>query len=104
MPTGKENTFANRTLPDCVYITLRDDQPVNLCSAFEAPVKKSSEGYAKVSERALVAKARDVYSKFAAEPKLALCIGDELRQIAEFHPLNELIGTLKNSVLSATEM
>ena len=36
MPTGKQNTFANRTLPDAVYVTLREDQPVNLCGAFEA--------------------------------------------------------------------
>lgn len=30
MPTGKQNTFANRTLPDAVYVTIREDQPVNL--------------------------------------------------------------------------
>ena len=34
MPTGKQNSYANRTLPDAVYITLRQDQPVNLCGAF----------------------------------------------------------------------
>lgn len=38
MPTGKQNTFANRTLPDAVYITVRKDQPLNLCGAFERPV------------------------------------------------------------------
>lgn len=36
MPTGKQNTFANRTLPDAVYVTIRGDQPVNLCGAFES--------------------------------------------------------------------
>ena len=36
MPTGKQNTFANRTLSDAVYVTLREDQPVNLCGAFRA--------------------------------------------------------------------
>ena len=25
MPTGKQNSFANRTLPDAVYVTLRQD-------------------------------------------------------------------------------
>ena len=25
MPTGKQNTFANRTLPDAVYVTIRED-------------------------------------------------------------------------------
>ncbi len=38
MPTGKQNTFANRTLPDGVVVTVRDSQPVNLVGAFEDPV------------------------------------------------------------------
>lgn len=38
MPTGKQNTFANRTLPDAVVISVRTDQPVNLVTAFESPV------------------------------------------------------------------
>ena len=46
MPTGSQNTFANRTLPDAVYVTIREDQPVNLCGAFERAVRKSAEGYA----------------------------------------------------------
>jgi CRISPR system Cascade subunit CasC len=39
MPTGKQNTFANRTLPDAVVISVRTDQPVNLVTAFESPVE-----------------------------------------------------------------
>ena len=35
MPSGKQNTFANRTLPDMVYVTFRNEQPVNLVGAFE---------------------------------------------------------------------
>jgi CRISPR system Cascade subunit CasC len=38
MPTGKQNTFANRTLPDGVVVTVRETQPVNLVGAFENPV------------------------------------------------------------------
>jgi CRISPR system Cascade subunit CasC len=43
MPTGKQNTFANRTLPDAVVVTIRDDQPVNLVGAFEDAVESSAE-------------------------------------------------------------
>lgn len=39
MPTGKQNTFANRTLPDAVVVSVRADQPVNLVTAFESPVE-----------------------------------------------------------------
>lgn len=38
MPTGKQNTFANRTLPDAVLVVLRDRQPINLVGAFEEPI------------------------------------------------------------------
>lgn len=43
MPTGKQNTFANRTLPDAVVVVVRDDQPVNLVGAFELPVRAGEE-------------------------------------------------------------
>lgn len=48
MPTGKRNTFANKTLPSYVMINIRQDTPVNLVSAFEEPVK-SRTGYVKES-------------------------------------------------------
>lgn len=55
MPTGKQNTFANRTLPDVVQISLREDQPVNFVGAFEKAVPISKEGYVQESARRLVA-------------------------------------------------
>ena len=68
MPTGKQNTFANRTLPDLVYVTLRDDQPVNLVGAFEKPVVAGAEGYMQRSADALQAYAKKVYTNFADAP------------------------------------
>ena len=55
MPTGKQNTFANRTLPDAVVITLRDDQPINCVGAFERAVVPGSaeSGYVAAAARAL---------------------------------------------------
>jgi CRISPR system Cascade subunit CasC len=38
MPTGKQNTFANRTLPDAVLVKARDTQPISFAGAFEEPV------------------------------------------------------------------
>ena len=43
MPTGKQNSFANRTLPDAVVAVVRDDQPVNLVGAFEQPIRTSAD-------------------------------------------------------------
>lgn len=39
MPTGKQNTYANKTLPQYVMVSVRDDTPVNLANAFEKPIK-----------------------------------------------------------------
>ncbi len=55
MPTGKMNTFANRTVPEYVLIEMRDDQPVNCAAAFESPVQPGRDrgGYSENSVRAL---------------------------------------------------
>lgn len=83
MPTGKQNSFANRTLPDDVYVTIRCDQPVNLVSAFEKPVPASKgSGYLAGSERALAAYIAKINRQGMAEvPVLALCTGDLAEQM-----------------------
>ncbi|MEV0810313.1 type I-E CRISPR-associated protein Cas7/Cse4/CasC [Micromonospora sp. NPDC050200] len=45
MPTGHQNTFAHRTVPSVVSYVVRADQPVNLVSAFESPIR-SRDGIA----------------------------------------------------------
>lgn len=42
MPTGKQNTFANRTLPEAVVVQVRDSQPINLVGAFETPIRETA--------------------------------------------------------------
>jgi CRISPR system Cascade subunit CasC len=39
MPTGKQNTFANRTLPDAVLVVARDGQSISFVGAFEDAIK-----------------------------------------------------------------
>lgn len=43
MPTGKQNSFANRTLPAAIVVELRETQPVSLVNAFEKPVSATAE-------------------------------------------------------------
>lgn len=38
MPSGHQHSFAHHTVPHLVAVVVRQDQPVNLVSAFEAPV------------------------------------------------------------------
>lgn len=44
MPTGHQNTFAHRTLPHAMIVTVREDQPINLVGAYEKPVRGGSNG------------------------------------------------------------
>ena len=85
MPTGKQNSFANRTLPDLAYITVRTDQPVNLVGAFENPVKAGGDGYGLASEKRLVEYAQKTYRQFVAEPVASYGIGGN-------EPLQQLVG------------
>jgi CRISPR system Cascade subunit CasC len=94
MPTGKQNTFANRTLPDALLVTLRTDQPVNLVGAFEKPVAAGDEGYVTASAKQLAAHARNVYHHFAGEPALSLVSGDLLRDLGSVQPLGQLLDSL----------
>lgn len=55
IPSGKQNTFANRTLPDAVVISIRDTQPVNLAGAFEDAItggNRIADGAARLAEHA----------------------------------------------------
>lgn len=98
MPTGKQNTFANRTLPDAVYVTIREDQPVNLCGAFERAVRKSAEGYAESSKSALQAYAQQLYQSFAEAPAESFTVGTGLEALAPAQPLNTMLDALEEAV------
>ena len=86
MPTGKQNTFANRTLPDAILVTLRTDQPINLVGAFERPVqagKNNDEGYVAASARAFVEHARKVYENWLGQPQVSLVTGELLSELGD---------------------
>lgn len=94
MPTGRQNSYANRTLPSMVYVTIRRDQPVNLCGAFERPVRAGENGYAAESEKRLVKHAKEIYSAYAAEPAEAFAIGEEIGEIARIMRMDTLLDTI----------
>lgn len=91
MPTGKQNTFANRTLPNMVYVTVREDQPVNLAGAFERPVTAGNKGYVEESVAALMRYAQGIYEDFTAAPSKAWVVGGERGNFAEKVNLAELL-------------
>ena len=101
MPTGKQNTFANRTLPDAVYVTLREDQPVNLCGAFERAVPRSAQGYAAPSKAALAQYAQQMYSSFAEAPAQSFTVGSGLEELAPAQTAKAMLDALEKPVRDA---
>lgn len=61
VPAGYGNSFAHRTLPSLVAVVVRTDQPVNLVSAFEAPVTAGDRSIAASS----AARLADEHAKVA---------------------------------------
>lgn len=98
MPTGKQNTFANRTLPDAMLIAVRSDQPVNFVGAFEKGVPASGEGYAIASAKRLVGYTAQVYSSFAPAPVLSLVVGSPLAEIVPAQSLQDALEALRQEL------
>jgi len=96
MPTGKQNTFANQTIPDAVLVCMRLDQPINFAVSFEAPVKSKGEGFVKGSCEALSQYVLSVYNSFAVEPAKAFVVGAYLEGLGERLSLHDLIESLGN--------
>ena len=101
MPTGKQNSFANRTLPDAVYVTIREDQPVNLCGAFERAVPRSAQGYAAPSKAALAQYAQQMYSSFAEAPAQSFTVGSGLEELAPAQTAKAMLDALEKAVRDA---
>ena len=69
MPTGKQNTFANRTLPEAIVVSIRDDQPVSLVGAFEEPVPEAfGRGYVDRSVGALAQYTETIEKNYGVTP------------------------------------
>ncbi len=69
MPTGKQTTFANRTLPEAVVTVVRDTQPINLVGAFERPIHESERaGRVKQACEALRDEAAEIQRAYTEIP------------------------------------
>lgn len=104
MPTGKQNTFANRTLPDAVVVCVRHDQPVNLVGAFENPIQ-SDNGYIAGSARALAEHYATVTS--FASPAASVMVARSTAAAAAVDalatpvPLDDLVAYVADAVRSS---
>lgn len=83
MPTGKQNTFANRTLPDAVVVSIRERQPVNLVGAFEEAVEaKDGKGRLQLASEKLASHASDLNEAFSQVPVRTFVISPTAATVA----------------------
>jgi CRISPR system Cascade subunit CasC len=101
MPTGRQNGFANRTLPDAVLVAVRSDQPVNLVGAFEQAVKSGKNGgFAEASAQKLETYAQNLYNDFCGTPVKSYVVGSYLDGLGEKISLPRLLELLGKDTVS----
>lgn len=105
MPTGKQNTFANRTMPDVVVVSIRNDQPVNLVGAFETPARRR-DGQSLVADAAskLVARHEDIAAVYGAPAKVWVAgIGEAAAAVEGFGERIDMSGLVEQIELYVRE-
>lgn len=69
IPSGHQNSFAHHTAPNLAALVTRTDQPVNLVSAFEAPVTGRDGGIVSESQQRLAAELTTASRLWGLEPQ-----------------------------------
>ncbi|WP_341741564.1 type I-E CRISPR-associated protein Cas7/Cse4/CasC [Trueperella pyogenes] len=100
MPTGKQNSFANNTLPELVYVAVRNTRSVSLVNAFEDPVGREDSTRRRAAAEALAQEARDIEDIYGMKPLAAYVLatgelGEPFSGLAEnvtFQKLSEKVG------------
>ncbi|WP_432828556.1 type I-E CRISPR-associated protein Cas7/Cse4/CasC [Dactylosporangium sp. CA-092794] len=89
VPTGKQNTFAHRTLPDAVLVRVRDTQPINLVGAFEEAIRETdTAGRIGQAAAALAKYTREVEDAYGEQPVRSWVtqVGERTAVLAELAP------------------
>lgn len=100
MPTGKQNTFANRTLPDAVLVVVRETQPINLVGAYEEAIREGEKGGRVGGAVARLARhATDLHAAYDETPVAAWALGvgergDLLADVAPSVSLDQLVSAV----------
>jgi CRISPR system Cascade subunit CasC len=107
MPTGKQNTFANRTLPDAIMVRVRDTQPINLVGAFETPVRANdTTGRLEVAATTLAKHTVAVETAYGERPVASWVthVGEQTKALADLGTsvtIDELISGVGEQVAVA---
>lgn len=76
LPTGKQNSYAHNTLPELVYVTVRDTRSISLVNAFEQAVQQDDASSRRAEGAArLAGEARSVQEDYGFVPTASFVIG-----------------------------
>lgn len=107
MPTGKQNTFANRTLPEAIVVSVRKDRPISFVNAFEVPVTSDNGGYRLQAAQKLAKEAQALETMYGYCPEASWVVAlpdlaEELKGLGTVTSLPQLLGELTET-LNAVE-
>lgn len=104
LPSGKQNTFANNTLPEAVVVRLRTDRSISLVNAFEEPVPLEIEGGRRLeAAKKLVIEAQSIDYMYDMAPHASWVMGtadltEVLADVGKQVNLTELTNELKTEL------
>jgi len=108
MPTGKQNTFANGTVPEAVIVQARSRRPLNLMGAFERPVTADgSHAISTVSAKKLAERMRSVDEAYGFAPEISYvlagnaAVSEELANVGEEVDLTTMVSKVREHAVSA---
>ncbi|MDO4412395.1 type I-E CRISPR-associated protein Cas7/Cse4/CasC [Cutibacterium sp.] len=105
MPTGKQNTFGNNTIPDAVVVQIRKGRSTSFVGAFEDAVQPDGGGYVEPSCRALADYAHECEQAFLGEPVASFVtrVGTRTKAVGSMGTemsIDDLIASVRDQVTS----
>ncbi|MCO6632231.1 type I-E CRISPR-associated protein Cas7/Cse4/CasC [Cutibacterium avidum] len=103
MPTGKQNTFANNTLPDAVVVQIRKGRSASFIGAFEDAITSTTGGFVEASCKALASYAHDCEEAFLGAPVASFVtrVGTRTEAVSDMGtamPIDELVSSVRDQV------
>ncbi|MEJ5927024.1 type I-E CRISPR-associated protein Cas7/Cse4/CasC [Corynebacterium sp. H128] len=103
MPTGKQNSYANNTLPELVYVAVRDTRSISLVNAFEDVIEGTGGSRRQAAVAALAKEANDVEKAYGMKPIAAYVValgdlGSQFEGIAEPVTIAELTAKVTETI------
>lgn len=103
MPTGKQNTFANNTLPDAVVVQIRKGRSASFVGAFDDAITSTTGGFVEASCKALASYAHDCEEAFLGAPVASFVtrVGTRTEAVSDMGtamPIDELVSSVRDQV------